>query len=99
MMVKGTNIGSTVVSFASAGAETKVLASFASGILPIVHAIYRRRSIIVISSRCLPRVVLGRYGLMLGINDSAWFTISVRHVLHIHEFGLKDKLKDCMKKF
>ena len=68
MMVKGTNMGPTVVSFALAGAETIVLASFASGILPIVHAIYKRRSITVISSRCLPRVVPGRYGIMLGIN-------------------------------
>ena len=41
MMVKGTNMGPTVVSFALAGSETIGLASFASGILPIVHAIYR----------------------------------------------------------
>ena len=35
MMVKGTNMGPTVVSFALAGVETIVLASFASEILPI----------------------------------------------------------------
>ena len=68
MMVKGTNMGPTEVSFAVAGAETNVLASFASGILPIVHAIYMRRSITMISSRYLPRVVPSRYGIMLGMN-------------------------------
>ena len=50
----------TEVNLASAGAETKVLATFASGILPIIFAIYRRRSIIVLSYRCLPRVIPGR---------------------------------------
>ena len=68
MMVKGTNMGPTVVSFSSVGSETKVLASFASRIIPIVFPIFMRRSVVMISSRCLPRVVPGRYGIMLGIN-------------------------------
>ena len=34
-------MGTIVDSFASAGAEKKVLASFTYGILPIVHTIYR----------------------------------------------------------
>ena len=66
MMVKGTNMGPTVVSFALAGAETNVFIFFAFGILPIAHAIYRRKSIIVISSRFLARVVPGRYVIMFG---------------------------------
>ena len=40
MIVKGTTMGPAVVSFALEGAETIVLASFASGILHIVHAIF-----------------------------------------------------------
>ena len=67
MMVKGINMGPTVVSFALAGAEKIALASFLR-IFPIVQAISRQRSIIMISSRCLPRVVSGRCGIMLGIN-------------------------------
>ena len=47
MIVKGTNTGPTVVSFALAGAETNVLASLATGIVPIVHTIYRQRLMIL----------------------------------------------------
>ena len=53
---EGTSMGPRVVSFASVGAETKVLASFLSAILPILHEIYCQRSIMVISSRFLLRV-------------------------------------------
>ena len=56
-----------MISFASTGTERRVLTSFSSGAL----AIYRQRSIIVISSRYFPRVVAGSYGLMLGINGLA----------------------------
>ena len=66
MMGKGTNMDPIVVSFALVGAKTNALASFTSGIVLIVYTIYRRRSMIVISSRCLPRVVPGRYRNYVG---------------------------------
>ena len=84
MMVKGNNRSPTMISFASTGTERRVLTSFSSGAL----AIYRQRSIIVISSRYFPRVVAGSYGLMLGINGLAWFAVSACHVLHRIHTGL-----------
>ena len=47
--------------------ETNVMASFTSEILPIVHTISKKIDNRV-NFRCLPRVVPGRYRLMLGIN-------------------------------